>query len=438
MDWSKLPDLLAVGLLAWAFASVARRSQNPVSSLWLIGWLLIVLHFAALLFVELPGAAGFAAELLAVLCLVWAALLLMRASVPYRELASSRAMLAVLFATYTLYICSLQGNSPLWLRNSTASLLGLGPLAIGLGTWRTFRHPFRWATIFFQCALAAVLLYVHQHPTFHADLPYDAVLFTVYLGCALHFCFGRPRGSAGASITMAGFFAWASVFVVAPLIRTYFQKVQIEDEVWNLPKFVVAAGMILLLLEEQIAHNKHLALHDPLTGLPNRRLFQDRLASALERARRMGAATALLILDLDRFKQVNDTLGHHVGDLLLKNVATLLDSRVRRSDTVARTGGDEFAIILEAPTSREEAALVRRSLLDLLNQPMELEKNPVKVGASIGFAVFPEDALDVESLFIKADLRMYDSKRATAATEAPATTAPYPDPHSLLQSPGSS
>jgi len=169
-------------------------------------------------------------------------------------------------------------------------------------------------------------------------------------------------------------------------------------------------GMMLLLLEDQLEHNRHLALHDPLTGLPNRRLFQDRLASAIERARRTETQAALLVIDLDRFKLVNDTLGHHVGDMLLQRVGTLFAGRVRRSDTVARTGGDEFSVVLEEPTSREEARHVGESLLQLLKEPMQLGDHVVRIGASVGVAVFPEDALDMELLCIAADLKMYDVK----------------------------
>jgi len=211
-------------------------------------------------------------------------------------------------------------------------------------------------------------------------------------------------------VTIAGFLAWAMVFLVAPLMEAYLPAVHVESEVWNLPKYLVAVGMILLLLEEQIEHNKHLALHDHLTGLPNRRLYQDRLYNALERARRSKAEAALLVIDLDHFKRVNDTLGHHVGDLVLKRVATLFASRVRRSDTVARTGGDEFSVILEEPVSRADAVQVGRSLVKLLNAPLELGEHTVQIGASVGIAVFPEDAQQMEALCIAADLRMYDAK----------------------------
>jgi diguanylate cyclase (GGDEF)-like protein len=238
----------------------------------------------------------------------------------------------------------------------------------------------------------------------------NGVLFTVYLGCCIHFWYAYKRATTGAFITIAGFLAWACVFLIAPLMAAFFPDIHPEGEVWNLPKYVVAVGMILLLLEDQIEHSQHLALHDHLTGLPNRRLYQDRLASALERARRSEAHAALLVIDLDRFKQVNDTLGHHVGDLVLEKVAALFASRVRRSDTVARTGGDEFSVILEEPTSRGEALHVGRSLIQLLDEPLELGEHVVRIGASVGIAVYPEDAREMEALCIAADLRMYDAK----------------------------
>jgi diguanylate cyclase (GGDEF)-like protein len=103
-------------------------------------------------------------------------------------------------------------------------------------------------------------------------------------------------------------------------------------------------------------------------------------------------------------------LGHHVGDLVLQRVAALFSSRVRRSDTVARTGGDEFSIILEEPTSREDAVNVGQSLIYLLNAPLKLGEHTAQIGASVGIAVFPEDAREMESLCIAADLRMYHAK----------------------------
>ena len=411
MDWSKLPDIVAVGLLASAFASVARNNYTRTSGLWLTGWLLIVLHFTAFLFLPAPHAWGLIAEGLGIASLVWAGVLFMWAAVPYRHQRSSPWMLLALLVATTVYLSALIGTAPPWLLNVAACLLGAAPLAVTLSALPAFSHPLRWSTVGVYAGLTAYLLVVQNRMPNGPDLALNGLLFTVYLGCSIHFWYAYRRPSTGAFITICGFFLWALVFVAGPLHEAFFQPVHIESEVWNLPKFVVGIGMILLLLEEQIDHNKHLALHDSLTGLPNRRLFQDRLASALERARRGNSHAALLVLDLDRFKHVNDTMGHHVGDLLLQRVGSIFNSRVRRSDTVARTGGDEFSVILEGPTTFGEAVVVGRSLQDLLKAPLSLENRSVLIGASFGVAIFPDDAENMEQLCIIADTRMYENKR---------------------------
>jgi diguanylate cyclase (GGDEF)-like protein len=418
MDWSKLPDVGAVALLACAFASVARRSQTHVSGLWLTGWLMIALHFTAFIFLPVPGFWGNLALLTGVAALTWAGLLFMWACVPFRNERSSPWMLAVLVGTNTLYIAVVTiAPSAFWALMVSASLLGVLPLALTLVTLHRFNSPLRWMMVLINCLLSVFLLIFQNRPGNGPDLAVNAVLFTVYLGCCLHFLYRYKRATAGAFVTIAGFATWAAVFVVAPGMAAFLPGFHLESEVWNLPKYVVAVGMILLLLEDQIAHNKFLALHDELTGLPNRRLFQDRMTSAIERARRSGTHTALLLVDLDRFKLVNDTLGHHVGDLLLQFVSSIFVGRVRRSDTVARTGGDEFCVILEEPVSRADAERVGDSLMQLLNEPLELGEHTVQIGASVGIAVFPEDADTMEALCIKADLQMYADKHRTGGSE---------------------
>jgi diguanylate cyclase (GGDEF)-like protein len=411
VNWTELPDLAAVGLLAGAFASVARRNETRVSKVWLTGWVMIAIHFAAFLFMNAPGVWGVLFVTIGTAALIWAGTLFMWASVPYRNEISSRRILISLFITNTLYVSLLVvGNVPDWALNVSAVLLGALPLIIGLSTIKSVNTPIRWTVIGLYSSLSIFLLLFQHRPGNGGDLAINAVLFTVYFGCTTHFWFAYRRATAGAFVTIVGFVAWAFVFVIAPMMQAFLPSAHVESGVWNLPKYVVAVGMILLLLEDQIEHNKHLALHDHLTGLPNRRLYQDRLASSLERARRFEAQAALLVVDLDRFKQVNDTLGHHVGDLVLQRVAALFSSRVRRSDTVARTGGDEFSIILEEPTSRADAMSVGRSLMQLLEQPLELGEHTVNIGASVGIAIYPEDAHEIESLCIAADLRMYEAK----------------------------
>jgi diguanylate cyclase (GGDEF)-like protein len=411
VNWSALPDLGAVGLLAAAFASVARRNQTQMSRVWLIGWMMIALHFVASLFQDILSIWGTLAQIVGCGALTWAGLLFMWASVPYRNEKSSRRIFVSLILANTLYVGLAISRPDLrWAFTPAALLFGALPLIIALTSQRRVQHRLRWYVVTLYGSLSAFLLVLQSRPVFNVMIAVNAVLFTVYLGCCIHFYYAYRRGTAGAFITIAGFMTWASVFLVGPLMRTFWPQINVQNEVWNLPKYLVAVGMILLLLEDQIDHNKHLALHDHLTGLPNRRLYLDRLSSALERARRAETSAAVLVIDLDRFKQVNDTLGHHMGDLVLQRVAAIFSSRVRRSDTVARTGGDEFSVILEEPTTFKDASLVGRALIKLLDAPLDLGDRTVQIGASVGVAIFPEDAQDSEALGIVADLRMYDAK----------------------------
>ncbi|HRX69897.1 MAG: EAL domain-containing protein [Candidatus Competibacteraceae bacterium] len=154
----------------------------------------------------------------------------------------------------------------------------------------------------------------------------------------------------------------------------------------------------------------YLANYDALTGLPNRYLFQDRLEHALSQADRSGEQLALLFLDLDRFKAINDTFGHDVGDELLKKAARRLMDTVRNSDTVARLGGDEFILLLENVIDSEEVSHVAGKVLARMNQPFHLSGRDLFVSASIGIALYPGDASDVHTLLKHADTAMYQAK----------------------------
>jgi diguanylate cyclase (GGDEF)-like protein len=156
---------------------------------------------------------------------------------------------------------------------------------------------------------------------------------------------------------------------------------------------------------------QHQALTDDLTGLPNRRLLSDRLSQVLEMAKRDRGIVALLYLDLDGFKLVNDSLGHTIGDLLLAEVARRLQSRIRKSDTLARLGGDEFTVVLTHLKAKDEAALVAKSLLQVLSRSFLIENHEINISASIGIALFPENGADATELLQQADGAMYSAKR---------------------------
>lgn len=156
---------------------------------------------------------------------------------------------------------------------------------------------------------------------------------------------------------------------------------------------------------------RYLATHDVLTGLPNRDLFYDRLNQAIERASRNQLKLAVMLLDLDHFKFVNDTLGHAKGDIVLQSVSKILLSRVRKCDTVARMGGDEFTLILEGVTNIKSVAALARKILKTLSEPIELDGFPYTITGSLGISLYPDDGKDTETLFKTADVAMYHAKR---------------------------
>ena len=164
------------------------------------------------------------------------------------------------------------------------------------------------------------------------------------------------------------------------------------------------------LTEERIQRVAH---HDSLTGLPNRLLFNDRLEQAIRLAKRSSRQFALLYLDLDRFKRVNDTLGHTAGDELLQAVAARIRQQVRESDTVARVGGDEFAMILPDIASRDDVETVAKKIIAAVAMPFPLgsQKQNVDIGTSIGIALYPADAQDADALVKVADAAMYGAKQ---------------------------
>ncbi|MFZ2001581.1 MAG: EAL domain-containing protein, partial [Candidatus Sulfotelmatobacter sp.] len=161
------------------------------------------------------------------------------------------------------------------------------------------------------------------------------------------------------------------------------------------------------LAEERV---QFLAYYDALTGLPNRTLLQDRLAKALAGARRRKDKVAILFLDLDRFKDINDSLGHSVGDLLLQEVAERLKTWAREQDTVARVGGDEFLIVLTGLKDVADAAVATERIVNLMTAGFVVQGHPVNVSCSIGVSIFPEHSADCETLIKNADAAMYSAK----------------------------
>lgn len=192
--------------------------------------------------------------------------------------------------------------------------------------------------------------------------------------------------------------------------------VQRQDELGQLARSFVQMQEEIVEHLEELSRSRnaleHLARHDPLTGLPNRRVFFERLEHALAAARRSAKPLAVLFVDLDHFKQLNDSLGHSIGDRVLQAVANLLRSATRENDTVARLGGDEFVILIEQLDNPGQVAAVLHKLHERFQLPMLLDGHEVKVQASMGVSLFPRDGDDIESLVQQADRAMYVAKNA--------------------------
>ena len=182
------------------------------------------------------------------------------------------------------------------------------------------------------------------------------------------------------------------------------------DDAGGQPRNYIASFFDISARKEAEARIHFLAHHDALTGLPNRLLLQDRLNQALSAARRDGHHVAILFFDLDRFKLINDSLGHDFGDALLKEIARRLSVVVREGETVARLGGDEFVVVLPSVRHSEQASLVAGRILSTINAPMALRGQAFQVTASVGISTYPDDGLDSDTLLRNADTAMYHAK----------------------------
>lgn len=177
-------------------------------------------------------------------------------------------------------------------------------------------------------------------------------------------------------------------------------------------KVRVAVARDITKHKQLLEQLQHIAFYDPLTQLPNRALFEDRLQQSLARARREQSQLALCFVDLDKFKEINDRYGHAAGDLCLKITAQRLLHSVREIDTVARLGGDEFVIVMDAVTDEAAMLAALHAVLAKIQQPFSFELQSLQTSASIGVALFPTHGLDQTSLLAAADMAMYKAKHA--------------------------
>jgi diguanylate cyclase (GGDEF)-like protein len=197
----------------------------------------------------------------------------------------------------------------------------------------------------------------------------------------------------------------------ALVVQSYSGEVRYTEQDKSLLQFVSNQIASAIVRKQNEAWLQYIAHHDPLTDLPNRELFHDRLQTALARARRNKERLAVLYIDLDGFKEVNDGHGHAVGDLLLQEVAQRIRRCLRESDTVGRIGGDEFVVLLNNTTLPEHGAVVAEKIRATLDRPFELAGKRLHISSSIGVAAYPEHGDDNKQLIRHADEAMYVAKK---------------------------
>lgn len=184
-------------------------------------------------------------------------------------------------------------------------------------------------------------------------------------------------------------------------------SIDTKDEVGSLSN---AFGEMMSQIRKRDLSLQQLAYYDRITDIPNRHYFEERIAQAVTNAERYGTTCYLLMIDLDDFKIVNDTLGHHIGDELLRYVSETLKNTMRQNDTIFRIGGDEFAVIIESASDNESVSKIAQKIIDAVSTPVILEGHTVHVGASIGISYYPKHSSSVRSLMSTADVAMYIAK----------------------------
>ena len=415
MNFNVLPSLVALAILVVVFRAILRQGAAERLQLWLTAWILVLIHFVAQ-FVDVghgPWDHVASAVSLGALELASIAFLISMSprAVTFRRQLLFSAILGLPALAYTTAV--------VWELTAHGFYYGVVLVALtatSLLAWNWYRETpsYLFGLLLASVVFSSVLIWMVARN--HADLGINVILAGLNFVVAVLYWRHFQRATAGVLTTVFGFVAWGAVFPISMFLQLYSPSTIVESETWNIPKYFVAVGMILTLLEDQIHKNEYLAYHDALTGLPNRRLLEDRLEQALAHAARAGRKVAVLLLDLDRFKEVNDTYGHRIGDLALQQVVLRLSSRMRASDTLARSGGDEFTVVSDV-SDEHGADILLSALESALAVPLKVEGQFIQTGVSIGVALYPDHGHSPDELRAAADHAMYIAKRGARSSE---------------------
>ncbi|MCU1322286.1 MAG: hypothetical protein JWM43_1935 [Acidobacteriaceae bacterium] len=419
MNLAFLPDLSALTILIVILLLLRRQHSQQQTDVWLLGLGFTLVEAIAHTFYAPVGMPNVILHIIVLDCYLMAGLVFNWASGNYTLPRRTRLLYVSLNALPLLTINTMYG---LHIHAMRAFMV---PVVLGfiLGVSTSVflrRSPILAAIHFFGWCGMGYLVYHGQN----RSAVYWS-LCVVYSIAAVNFQRRLPKKSTGRLAILTGFTIWALCFLLHPWIVNYAAYADIASHVWNMQKSLISIGMILVMLEEQVSSNQWLALHDELTGLPNRRLFEDRLAHSIDRCRRTNGSIAVLLLDLNGFKKINDTLGHQAGDQLLREVAQNLRDTLHASDTLARLGGDEFVLLTSSLADHRSISHRVDAIHCAIERPILLAGRPTIISASLGAAIYPHDAQDATNLLRLADQRMYALKakpmsRAKAFRDFPA------------------
>ncbi|HEY4359111.1 MAG TPA: GGDEF domain-containing protein [Acidobacteriaceae bacterium] len=450
MSYLSLPDLIAMSWLAVVLARFQRRRANDLLHLWIFGLVLIVVEGVARMVYQAVDQVSLTHALTHVIALdayFLAGVAFFQSAGGKLRLLPHSEIYLMICAVPHLIVQTLYGSSLVFAPwYVTVAILGM---LASVGTAMYLRR--HWAHAVCHLIVWTPILVAASLHNFRMAAYLS--LFFVYFATAAAFYLTLPPERSGRTVLVTGFLVWSLCFLSHPWIAEHHMNLQpMAEKIWDLQKFFVVFGLLIVSLEDYSATNEYQALHDTLTGLPNRRLFEDRLDQAIVRTHRSHLRLVLFNMDLNDFKQVNDTLGHDAGDELLREVGRRLLAVTRETDTLARMGGDEFYLLVNdfnlpdesgervvasratarelhgrdgignmAPLSRvkeQTARMVEQFRRAVEGAPFLLtlgeDTHEVWVQMSLGYVVFPDEALDRNELCRLADQKMYADKKARA------------------------
>jgi diguanylate cyclase len=406
VDLSLLTDIFVLTLFIVGFRPLARR-VGAHANLWFLGFGFLLLRKIAELLEPLASWLNTPCTLVAMWSLALCAFtfLIVSANVP-RERIQREVLIALVTPVLLQVSAYVLEPHRVWLGYIICPLF-LAPLVTVLAVPRQRSRPLLLISAVFALFGLLMLPLTARHP----EIVANGAISLVFLSAAYFYLITTPHYSRGVIAAAAGLVSWG---LLSPIVMVW-QKIHPgwdpSKGVTTLPQFLVAAGIMLTLLEEHVLRTERMAMHDPLTDLPNRRMFEERLIATMEEARITRTTIACLVIDVDNFKTINDTLGHDAGDELLRALAVRLSWHMSPRDILARTGGDEFTALLAGVSDEHHLRFIAGAMMSAGSVPIVIDGQAVDLRISIGIALSPDHADDIDGLRRAADAAMYSAKR---------------------------